>query len=226
MASTPHHKHVYNVPNFDMIQEVQKQIITEVCSGVDDQLNSLVSGEESESKDPQNMLHCIKWYSYYMKLFKLPHSKARFWYCIHVKSNSPFKHFLNPYNFSSVVEPAFNLQVTEISSKSMRVTWDASLGDVSGYKLILIPMLPGMKRQELYMGATQTSINVRDLSPETEYEISLYALKGLTPSEPVMAMEKTQPVKVSTGKVICRAWPNISSNLFICKIYLNVFMPL
>ena len=87
----------------------------------------------------------------------------------------------------------------------MRVTWDPSLGDITGYKLVLIPMLPGMKRQELYMGATQTSINVRDLSPETEYEISLYALKGLTPSEPIMAMEKTQPVKVSTGKVICCA---------------------
>lgn len=51
MASTPHNKHVYNVPNFDMIQEVQKKIITEVCSGVDEQLSSLVSGEESESKD-------------------------------------------------------------------------------------------------------------------------------------------------------------------------------
>ncbi|KAM7403882.1 hypothetical protein PAMA_004351 [Pampus argenteus] len=143
MASTPYSKHVYNVPNFDMIQEVQKKIITEVCSGVEDQLSSLVSGEE-------------------------------------------------------MVEPATNLQVTEIASKSMRVMWDASLGDISGYKLILVPMLPGIRRQELYMGATQTSINVRDLSPETEYEISLYALKGLTPSEPIMAMEKTQPVKVST----------------------------
>ncbi|KAM9354603.1 collagen alpha-1(XII) chain [Pholidichthys leucotaenia] len=143
IASTPHSKHVYNVPNFDEIQEVQKKIITEVCSGVDEQLTSLVSGEE-------------------------------------------------------MVEPASNLQVTEIASKSMRVMWDASLGDVTGYKLTLIPMLPGMKRQELYIGPTQTSINVRDLSPETEYEISLYALKGLTPSEPIMAMEKTQPVKVST----------------------------
>lgn len=82
----------------------------------------------------------------------------------------------------------------------MRVTWDASLGDITGYKLVLIPMLPGMKRQELYMQSTQTNINVRDLSPETEYEITLYALKGLTPSEPVMAMEKTQPVRVSTGE--------------------------
>ncbi|XP_076017716.1 collagen alpha-1(XII) chain isoform X2 [Genypterus blacodes] len=143
MASLPHNKHMYNVPNFDSIQEVQKQIINEVCSGVDDQLSSLVSGEE-------------------------------------------------------MVEPPSNLQVTEISSKSMRVTWDPSLGDISGYKLTLIPMLPGMKRQELYMGSSQTSINVRDLSPETEYEINLYALKGLTPSEAVMAMEKTQPIVVST----------------------------
>uniref|UniRef100_A0A8D0AFB1 Collagen type XII alpha 1 chain n=1 Tax=Sander lucioperca TaxID=283035 RepID=A0A8D0AFB1_SANLU len=143
IASTPHSKHVYNVPNFDLIQEVQKKIITEVCSGVDEQLSALVSGEE-------------------------------------------------------MVEPASNLQVTEIASKSMRVTWDPSLGEITGYKLTLNPMLPGMKRQELYIGPTQTSINVRDLSPETEYEIILNALKGLTPSEAVMAMEKTQPVKVST----------------------------
>lgn len=52
IASTPHSKHVYNVPNFDMIQEVEKKIITEVCSGVDEQLSSLVSGEESKSKVP------------------------------------------------------------------------------------------------------------------------------------------------------------------------------
>lgn len=99
-----------------------------------------------------------------------------------------------------MVEPASNLQVIEIASKSMRVTWDLSLGDVTGYKLTLIPMLPGMKRQELYMAGMQSSINVRDLSPETEYEITLYALKGLVPSEPVMAMEKTQPIKVTTGE--------------------------
>uniref|UniRef100_A0A674MXT1 Collagen alpha-1(XII) chain n=1 Tax=Takifugu rubripes TaxID=31033 RepID=A0A674MXT1_TAKRU len=143
MASMPHSKHVYNVPNFDQIQEVQKKIIGEVCSGVDEQLSVLVSGEE-------------------------------------------------------LVEPASNVQVTEIASKSMRVTWDPSLGDVTGYKLTLIPMLAGMKRQELYTGPTHTSINVRDLSPETVYEISLFALKGLTPSEPIITTEKTQPVKVST----------------------------
>lgn len=117
-----------------------------------------------------------------------------------------------------MVEPASNLQVTEIASKSMRVTWDSSLGDITGYKLTLIPMLAGMKRQELYIGPTQTSINVRDLSPETEYEITLYALKGLTPSEPIMAMEKTQPVKVSTGEMIYCASLNSYLKSLTCFI--------
>ncbi|KAK7142862.1 hypothetical protein R3I94_012270 [Phoxinus phoxinus] len=143
MASTPHSKHVYNVPNFDMISQVQKELITEVCSGVEEQLNSLVSGEE-------------------------------------------------------VVEPASNLRVTDVSSKSMRITWDSSPGVITGYKLQVFPVIVGAKKQELYTGPTFTLANVRDLSPETEYEISLFALKGLTPSKPQVVTEKTQPVKVST----------------------------
>ncbi|KAK9959388.1 hypothetical protein ABG768_009516 [Culter alburnus] len=143
MASTPHSKHVYNVPNFDMINQVQKELITEVCSGVEEQLNSLVSREE-------------------------------------------------------VVEPASNLRVTDISSKSMRITWESSPGVITGYKLQVFPIIAGAKKQELYTGPTFTLANVRDLSPETEYEISLFALKGLTPSKPQVVTEKTQPVKVST----------------------------
>lgn len=48
MASTPHNRHMYNVPDFEGIQEVQKKIIEEVCFGVDEQLGSLISGEESK----------------------------------------------------------------------------------------------------------------------------------------------------------------------------------
>ncbi|XP_052436865.1 collagen alpha-1(XII) chain isoform X4 [Carassius gibelio] len=143
MASAPHSKHIYNVPNFDMINQVQKELITQVCFGVEEQLNLLASGEE-------------------------------------------------------VVEPATELRVTDISSKSMRITWHSSPGDITGYKLQVFPMITGAKKQELYTGPTFTVANVRDLSPETEYEISLFALKGLTPSKPQVVNEKTQPVKVST----------------------------
>ncbi|XP_047184536.1 collagen alpha-1(XII) chain isoform X3 [Scophthalmus maximus] len=142
MASTPHRSHIYNVANFDMIKNVQRELIRQVCAGVDDQLNALVSGEEA-------------------------------------------------------VEPASNLQVLEVASKSIRVTWDASIGDVSGYKVKMMPMMTGSKRQELYLGPSQTSVVVRDLSPDTEYQIFVFALKGLMPSEPVMLMQKTEPIKLS-----------------------------
>ena len=102
--------------------------------------------------------------------------------------------------FPPVVEPASNLQVLEVASKSIRVTWDASIGEVSGYKVQMIPMMTGSKRQEVYVGAGQTSVVVRDLSPDTEYQINVFALKGLMPSDPVMVMQKTQPVKISVGE--------------------------
>lgn len=87
-----------------------------------------------------------------------------------------------------------------MASKSIRVSWDASIGEVSGYKVQMIPMMTGSKRQELYLGPGQTSVVVRDLSPDVEYQISLFALKGLMPSEPITIMQKTQPVKVSVGE--------------------------
>ena len=34
--------------NFDAIVDIQNEIISQVCSGVDDQLGELVSGEEGE----------------------------------------------------------------------------------------------------------------------------------------------------------------------------------
>lgn len=49
MASTPYNTHVYSVPDFNVIKSVHRQLITEVCAAVDDQLNALASGEESES---------------------------------------------------------------------------------------------------------------------------------------------------------------------------------
>ncbi|KAF3850310.1 hypothetical protein F7725_020029 [Dissostichus mawsoni] len=142
MASEPHRSHIFSVADFNLIKSVQSKLVSQVCAGVDNQLNSLVSGEE-------------------------------------------------------VVEPASNLQILEVASKSLRLMWDASIGEVSGYKVQMIPMMAGSKRQELYVGPTQTQAVVRDLSPDTEYEISLFALNGLMPSEPLTLMQKTQLVKVS-----------------------------
>uniref|UniRef100_A0A096MGL7 Collagen alpha-1(XII) chain n=1 Tax=Poecilia formosa TaxID=48698 RepID=A0A096MGL7_POEFO len=142
MASTPYSRRVFSVANFEQIQSVQKDLISQMCSSVEDQLGSLVSGEE-------------------------------------------------------VVDPASNLRVLEVASKSMRVSWDASGGDVSGYRVQIIPMMAGSKQQDLYLASSQTSVVVRDLSPDTAYQVNVFAMKDLMSSEPVTVMQKTEPVKVS-----------------------------
>jgi len=131
-------------------------------------------------------------------------------------------YFYNSYSLA-VVEPASNLQILEVASKSLQLTWDASIGEVSGYKVQMIPMMAGSKRQELYVGPTKTQVVVRDLSPDTEYQISLFALNGLMPSEPLTLMQKTQLVKVSLGEyeiveVQSPNWPFIafSDTMEVC----------
>lgn len=99
----------------------------------------------------------------------------------------------------AVVDPASNLRILEVASKSMRVSWDASGGDISGYRLQMIPMMAGSKQQDLYLVSTQTSVVVRDLSPDTVYQVNVFAMKDLMSSEPVTVMQKTEPVKVSLG---------------------------
>uniref|UniRef100_A0A3Q3X4W8 Uncharacterized protein n=1 Tax=Mola mola TaxID=94237 RepID=A0A3Q3X4W8_MOLML len=142
MASTPHRSHVYSVATYSEMNTVQRELISQVCAGVDDQLNFLASGGEA-------------------------------------------------------IEPASNLQVLEVASKSIRVSWYPSIGEVSGYRLQMIPMTASSKRQELYLGPGQTSMVVRDLSPDEEYQINLFALKDLARSEPITIMQRTEPVKLT-----------------------------
>uniref|UniRef100_A0A8D0CFC3 Collagen alpha-1(XII) chain n=2 Tax=Salvator merianae TaxID=96440 RepID=A0A8D0CFC3_SALMN len=141
MASQPSLKHVFNVANFDGIVHVQNEIVSQVCSGVDEQLGELVSGEEA-------------------------------------------------------VEPPSNLVATQVSSRSIRITWSPSPSEITGYKVDFVPMIAGAKQYSLSVGPQTTALNVKDLSLDTEYQINVYAMKGLTASEPVTIMEKTQPVKV------------------------------
>lgn len=49
IASTPYRNHVYSVATFPAIRSLQRELISQVCAAVDDQLNSLVSGEEGEA---------------------------------------------------------------------------------------------------------------------------------------------------------------------------------
>lgn len=48
MASRPYKTHIFSVASFQDLKNIQEELITRLCAAVDEQLNSLVSGEEGE----------------------------------------------------------------------------------------------------------------------------------------------------------------------------------
>lgn len=48
IASRPYRTHIFSVASFQDLKNVQEELITRLCAAVDEQLNSLVSGEEGE----------------------------------------------------------------------------------------------------------------------------------------------------------------------------------
>lgn len=125
-------------------------------------------------------------------------------------SPSHFVYFQSylPCNYATIyfsipaVDPPSDLFVKEISSKSMKITWKASPSQITGYRIQLTPMLAGSKPQAVNVGPKTTSHILRDLSPDTEYEINVFAMKELTASEPISTMEKTQAVNIRVGKLL------------------------
>lgn len=61
-------------------------------------------------------------------------------------------------------------------------------------------MIADAKQFSVNVGPQTTAFNIKELSADTEYQINVYAMKGLASSEPVSIMEKTQPVKVRIGE--------------------------
>lgn len=176
MASTPQSSHIVWL-HYDNAFRI---LVTLMCTCVDEQLNTLISREGVGTTIVfLSSCPCLNMWPFQLVVFM---------------------HICNSLFFIAVVEPASNLRVLEVASKSMRLTWDASIGDISGYKVQLIPRTADSKLQDLYVGPTQTTVMVRDLAADTEYQISLFALRRLTPSEPVTAMQKTEPVQVSLGE--------------------------
>lgn len=116
-----------------------------------------------------------------------------------------------------VVEPPSNLIATEVSSKYVKLSWNPSPSPVTGYKVLLTPMTAGSRQHALSVGPQTTTLNVRDLSADTEYQISVSAMKGLTSSEPVSIMEKTQPMKIQVGELL-----GVSLSLEYLKVHLIV----
>ncbi|XP_067111043.1 collagen alpha-1(VII) chain [Osmerus mordax] len=101
-----------------------------------------------------------------------------------------------------------DLQVSELAFSSLRLTWSQATGDVTGYRLLVTPRSP----KGALLDALQTQINLKgdvrtamvtDLSPSTEYFLSVYAIYPGRIGDSASTITETTPVpQVTNFRVI------------------------
>ncbi|KTG31096.1 hypothetical protein cypCar_00004719, partial [Cyprinus carpio] len=94
--------------------------------------------------------------------------------------------------FTTKLVPApFSLMTSEVTSESFRVSWSHPARDVVLYKMTWSPTEAGEEREMMLDGAVDSYV-IQDLSPFTEYKVSLSAIyKDVTESSAIVVLENT-----------------------------------
>ncbi|XP_039891289.1 collagen alpha-1(VII) chain isoform X6 [Simochromis diagramma] len=101
-----------------------------------------------------------------------------------------------------------DLQVSELAHSSLRLTWSQATGDVTGYRLLVTPLssegqlLPVQQRQ-MDLKADVSTAMVTELSPKTDYSLTVYAMyPGLIGDSATIKVKTTPLPEVSNFRVI------------------------
>ncbi|KAM3588066.1 uncharacterized protein V6R79_020259 [Siganus canaliculatus] len=74
-----------------------------------------------------------------------------------------------------------DLQVSELAHSSLRLTWTQATSDVTGYRLLVIPLssrghLLHLQQRQIDLKADVSTSLVMDLTPKTDYSLTVYAI--------------------------------------------------
>ncbi|XP_035806046.2 collagen alpha-1(VII) chain isoform X2 [Amphiprion ocellaris] len=101
-----------------------------------------------------------------------------------------------------------DLQISELAHSSLRLTWSQATGDVTGYRLLVAPLnskghlLPLQQRQMDLKADVSTAV-VTELSPKTDYSLTVYAIYPSLIGDSATITVKTTPLpQVSNFRVI------------------------
>lgn len=86
-----------------------------------------------------------------------------------------------------------DLQFFEVSDKNIVLTWTGPSNDVSGYRVVAVPVdEPDSPQQEMTLPVTQNSyIELTHLRPGTLYRFSVYTIHNGEESLPLMGEQTT-----------------------------------
>ncbi|XP_028289596.1 fibronectin 1a [Parambassis ranga] len=93
-----------------------------------------------------------------------------------------------------VISPT-DLQFFEVSDKKIALTWSAPGGDVSGYRVTVVPLdQSGSPQTEMTLPVTQNAyIELTHLQPGTQYRFNVYSIHNGEESLPLSGEQNTKP---------------------------------
>ncbi|KAI4893054.1 hypothetical protein NFI96_005119 [Prochilodus magdalenae] len=94
--------------------------------------------------------------------------------------------------------PPENLQTSEVTARSFRVSWTAAPGGVEKYRVVYYPSKGG-KPEEVVVDGSETSTVLDNLSSLTEYEIAVFAIYSASASEGLRGSETTLALPMVGG---------------------------
>ncbi|CAK6961368.1 LOW QUALITY PROTEIN: collagen alpha-1(VII) chain [Scomber scombrus] len=101
-----------------------------------------------------------------------------------------------------------DLQVSELAHNSLRLTWSQATGDVTGYRLLVAPLSSKghqrpLQQRQIDLKADVSTAVVTELSPKTDYSLTIYAVYPSLIGDSATITVKTTPLpQVSNFRVI------------------------
>ncbi|XP_060707180.1 tenascin-X-like [Hemiscyllium ocellatum] len=89
-------------------------------------------------------------------------------------------------------ESPSRLSFSDLTDSSVTVHWAAPAAPVDSFKIFYVPTKRGEPRSAVIAGR-KTNITLRDLLPDTQYEVNLVAVRGATESPPILDHFTTAP---------------------------------
>ncbi|XP_065807427.1 collagen alpha-1(VII) chain isoform X1 [Labrus bergylta] len=101
-----------------------------------------------------------------------------------------------------------DLQVSELAHSSLRLTWTQATSDVTGYRVLVTPLnskghLLPLQQRQIDLKADVSTTVVTELSPKTEYSLTVYAIYPSLIGDSATITAQTTPLpQVSNFRVI------------------------